>query len=341
MSELRFSKSTALVLLDSPEPFPVDFDKAWQWLGYSRKDVAKRKLEADFVEGTDFLLRNKVEQKEGSGGHNEQKIKLTIDCFKSFGMMAGTEMGKQVRQYFLECEKELKHLLGEQDDLRLSSDRGERRLQLEDRARSAYTRMMHNQERLCLALSIIKEEKLWEDIVGRNGEAIYLNFSDYCETHLGIKRSNAYNKALAGDVIRSLVGIPEEWKPKSAEGWAMLNQVDEERRESILGRIADECNPPTAFNIKRAIKEMQAESLEETFNLPDSEAKYEENTVEGQSNKVEVTFLIDREMKGPLFELAKTRQMSVSTFVANLCFRELREAHGVGDIDSFLDFPKL
>lgn len=35
---------------------------------------------------------------------------LTVDCFKSLGMMAGTEQGKKIRRYFLECERQLKHL---------------------------------------------------------------------------------------------------------------------------------------------------------------------------------------------------------------------------------------
>ncbi len=33
---------------------------------------------------------------------------LTVDCFKAFCMMAGTEMGRQVRAYFIECERALK-----------------------------------------------------------------------------------------------------------------------------------------------------------------------------------------------------------------------------------------
>ena len=32
-------------------------------------------------------------------------IYLTVECFKSLGMMAGTEQGKQIRKYFIECER--------------------------------------------------------------------------------------------------------------------------------------------------------------------------------------------------------------------------------------------
>ena len=34
-----------------------------------------------------------------------QQIYLTVECFKMWGMMAGTQQGKEVRKYFLECER--------------------------------------------------------------------------------------------------------------------------------------------------------------------------------------------------------------------------------------------
>lgn len=103
-----FNKELALVLLNSSEEFPVDFDKAWQWLGYATKQKAQRKLEQHFEECVDFNLNQSVKvQTEGSRSVSRPytQIMLTIDCFKSLGMMAGTEQGKQIRKYFLECEK--------------------------------------------------------------------------------------------------------------------------------------------------------------------------------------------------------------------------------------------
>ena len=98
-------------LLRSTEDFPVDFDDAWQWVGYSRKNNAKAALlGAGFLEGTDFQILLINQQNSGRGRPIEQ-IFLTVDCFKSFAMMAGTDRGRQVRKYFLDCEKQLKELL--------------------------------------------------------------------------------------------------------------------------------------------------------------------------------------------------------------------------------------
>ena len=46
-------------------------------------------------------------------GRQPDKYYMTIDCFKSFCMMAGTSKGKGVRRYFLDCERRLKVLLNE------------------------------------------------------------------------------------------------------------------------------------------------------------------------------------------------------------------------------------
>lgn len=95
-------------VLESKDPFPVDFDKAWKWIGYSRKDVAKKALEDNFCQNKDYSLLHPHTEQKGRGGHNKETIKLTQDCFKKFCMMAGTDRGKEVRDYFLECERKLK-----------------------------------------------------------------------------------------------------------------------------------------------------------------------------------------------------------------------------------------
>jgi phage anti-repressor protein len=112
MSRQAFTQDLALLLLDSPEQFPVEFDLAWKWLGFSRKDNAKTSLiDCGFTEGIDLLINQESDNHAGLSPQEKavqarkQKIWLTVDCFKTWGMMANTEQGKQVRKYFLQCEK--------------------------------------------------------------------------------------------------------------------------------------------------------------------------------------------------------------------------------------------
>jgi phage anti-repressor protein len=99
---VTFSADLAQQLHDSAEQFPVDFDLAWQWAGYSRRERALSKLKKHFDLDQDFAP---IYCKTAQGGRPGASAKLTVDCFKEFCMMAGTEQGKNVRRYFLECER--------------------------------------------------------------------------------------------------------------------------------------------------------------------------------------------------------------------------------------------
>lgn len=101
---VAFSKELAQQLVESVEQFPVDFDLAWVWMGYSRRDVAVRKLK-HFKDGVHFHQTVEMVERVQGGGRRLIRYRLTIDCFKSLAMMAQTEQGDQVREYFLECER--------------------------------------------------------------------------------------------------------------------------------------------------------------------------------------------------------------------------------------------
>ena len=106
-----FDLAIAQSLYDSNDRFPVDFDDAWVWCGYSNKANALKKLIAiGFDEGTDFTVHHfggteALDVSAFEAYQRKDKYHLSIDCFKSYGMMAQTEAGKQVRRYFLQCEK--------------------------------------------------------------------------------------------------------------------------------------------------------------------------------------------------------------------------------------------
>lgn len=105
MTTSDFTLDLALALFQSEEQFPIDFNDAWKWLEYASKGNAKRAfLNAGFIEGVDFCSFV-INEKREIGATQVEVIKLTCDCFKMWGMMAGTPQGKKIRKYFLECEK--------------------------------------------------------------------------------------------------------------------------------------------------------------------------------------------------------------------------------------------
>lgn len=118
---MDLSPEVVFALIRSDKQFPVNFDDAWRWIEYSRKDSAKTGFEnAGFIAGVDFqIFHNNMENSKGSSkktkrGRPSDEIYMTIECFKSWAMMAATPKGKEVRKYFLNCEQELKNRV-EQD----------------------------------------------------------------------------------------------------------------------------------------------------------------------------------------------------------------------------------
>lgn len=107
MTNSDFTLELALSLFESKEQFPIDFWKAGEWLGYSRKDSAKRFfMTCRFKEGVHYSAHKSVETvANGAFNYIAEEIKLSVECFKFWGMMARSEKGDQVRDYFLECER--------------------------------------------------------------------------------------------------------------------------------------------------------------------------------------------------------------------------------------------
>ena len=125
-----FDLSIAQDLYDSSQDFPVDFDDAFAWWGAlvltgpdagkpARKDQVRSQLVAQFEKDVDYIdwVKNSPENPgkihpervSGSGkGRPSRKIKLSVDCFKMFGMQIAGDRGREIRRYFIECEKRAK-----------------------------------------------------------------------------------------------------------------------------------------------------------------------------------------------------------------------------------------
>jgi phage anti-repressor protein len=100
----------------------VDLDNIWKWLGFSQKDAAKRVIEKNFKIGIDYkcLLHNLVEQTKRRGGHNKEKLMLTINTFKRFCLKAGTDKADQIHDYYIKMEEILHEVINEEsNELRL------------------------------------------------------------------------------------------------------------------------------------------------------------------------------------------------------------------------------
>ena len=69
--------------------------------------IVERISEYGFVENQDFMIISQVREKIGRG-RPAKDYHLTLDTAKELAMVERNEKGRQVRRYFIECEKRLR-----------------------------------------------------------------------------------------------------------------------------------------------------------------------------------------------------------------------------------------
>lgn len=97
--------------------FVVDFDDVWKWVGFSNFANAKRVLVKKFVDGIDYVMEKalippderffQIENERApkqNGGQNKINIKLTVNTFKKFCILADTPVAKKIQDYYLKME---------------------------------------------------------------------------------------------------------------------------------------------------------------------------------------------------------------------------------------------
>ncbi len=71
--------------------------------------ITERIAEYGFVENQDYILVSPNREIKGRGGDRRSKdYHLTLDTAKETAMVERNEKGRQIRRYFIECEKRLR-----------------------------------------------------------------------------------------------------------------------------------------------------------------------------------------------------------------------------------------
>jgi hypothetical protein len=97
------------------DKFIIDFEKVWKWLGFTRKNNAKRLLEKYFSEKIDYeivLLRSEQNLKNG---RPDEQIFLTTNTFKKFCLRANTTKSDIIHNYYIKLEEILQETINEQN----------------------------------------------------------------------------------------------------------------------------------------------------------------------------------------------------------------------------------
>jgi hypothetical protein len=81
--------------------YSIDFNDAYVWMQYGRKDNALRALKARFTLDTDCtVLLGQARFGVGVSGSDPDKYYLIVEAFERFAMAAQTEAGEHTRTFF-------------------------------------------------------------------------------------------------------------------------------------------------------------------------------------------------------------------------------------------------
>ncbi len=70
--------------------------------------ITERLTEYGFIANQDYVIASQNREANMRGGHNRKDYHLTLDTAKELAMVERNEKGRQIRRYFIECEKQLR-----------------------------------------------------------------------------------------------------------------------------------------------------------------------------------------------------------------------------------------
>jgi hypothetical protein len=106
----------------------IELDDIWKWLGFSRKDPAKRLLEKNFEKDKDYIIllnikttaNNSITNNNiknlGGAGSNKETILMNIKTFKKLCLKAKTKKADIIHDYYIKLEEILMSFVHEELD---------------------------------------------------------------------------------------------------------------------------------------------------------------------------------------------------------------------------------
>ncbi len=219
--------------------FIINLDDIWKWIGFSRKDPAKRLLDKFFVKNIDYIIVKQNIEKNQHGGQNKETILLTINCFRKFCLKADTKKADEIQDYYVKLETLIYNtLLKETNELREELEI--KRYELIEQKINHKNELKQNKDKIlldtfkgkkCVYIGEIEEGRLikigsTKDNIERKkchkktyGNFIYLeifqcdNFRDVEESILQdpIIKKNLYRQPINGHISQEVILLSENF----------------------------------------------------------------------------------------------------------------------------------
>lgn len=165
---------------DCNKDFVIELRNVWNWLGFSRIDPCKVVLVKNFVENIDYIIEVEEEKNapassgaviyeaikapqvggavlpKQNGGHNKEKILLTVKTFKKLCLKSNTKKADEVHDYFVKLEELMFETLNEEtNELRLQISKNSKETSIKLRKKEDSTIAQFPENEMCIYIADI------------------------------------------------------------------------------------------------------------------------------------------------------------------------------------------
>jgi phage anti-repressor protein len=96
------------------QDFVINLDDVWKWVGFSRKDHAKRLFEKHFIKDIDYKIISPQPRINIQAGRPQENITMTINTFKKFCLKSNTKKADEIHNYYIKLEEILHEIATEE-----------------------------------------------------------------------------------------------------------------------------------------------------------------------------------------------------------------------------------
>ena len=257
MYERETMEQAARTYLDCVDKkgFVFDFDQAWQWAGYSRKEDSKRILtgkrgKLNLQEGVDYKIELarpigviKFKGTKHGGDRKSEKIMLTSRCLNQFSLAANTPQGQCLRDVVLAIMRLMKQFMNE--------------------VQSGQVRIVRTENvdaRVVKRLKVCDTQKaLMKEVVSKNA-----SFARYCGKINGVT-----NKAVTGRYKYETAALLDK-KPKqvNARDWMTPIQLVFAEAIEMLSKQEISNSDSDPFQVHSDVAEKVMENIKQKIQGP-------------------------------------------------------------------------
>ena len=133
---------------NSKTDFIIDLNDVWKWVGFTRKDSAKKLIEKLFVRDIDYKISlRQLAERSIKGGQNKETILMNINTFKKFCLKADTKKADEIHEYYINLEELLHQTMDEESqELRNQLSFKDKQLSIKDKQLKTKNKQLKNKE---------------------------------------------------------------------------------------------------------------------------------------------------------------------------------------------------